>query len=102
VSTPHSERGTCRPYRQRVEADLDAAGAVRPLKSSPLDLTAREHDVATLAARGLTKAEMAASLYISANTVDYHLRQIYAKLGVSSRRALRQVFDAGSTTTSRE
>jgi DNA-binding CsgD family transcriptional regulator len=89
------------PYRQRVEADLDAAGAVRPPKSSPLDLTAREHDVATLAARGLTKAEMAAELYISANTVDYHLRQIYAKLGVSSRRALRQLVDAGTTTRGR-
>jgi DNA-binding CsgD family transcriptional regulator len=81
------------PYRQRVEADLYPAGAARSPTSSPLDLTAREHDVATLAKRGLTKAEMAAELYISANTVDYHLRQIYAKLGISSRSALRQVLD---------
>lgn len=45
-----------------------------------------------LAVQGDTKAEMAAKLYISANTVDYHLRRIYQKFGVRSRRELTRAY----------
>jgi DNA-binding CsgD family transcriptional regulator len=52
-------------------------------------LTEREADVAALVSKGLTNAEVAAELYVSVNTVEYHLRNVFAKLGIRSRRELR-------------
>ena len=51
-------------------------------------LTKRERAVARLVAAGLTNQETAARLYITVKTVEYHLAQIYSKLGISSRRQL--------------
>jgi ATP/maltotriose-dependent transcriptional regulator MalT len=79
------------PYRQRVEADLVLAG-VRPSPKpagSSLTLTERERDVATLVATGMTNREVAAHLYFSEKAVEYHLRHVFSKLGVQSRRQLR-------------
>jgi DNA-binding CsgD family transcriptional regulator len=45
--------------------------------------------VAALVSKGLTNAEVAAELYVSVNTVEYHLRNVFAKLGIRSRRELR-------------
>jgi DNA-binding CsgD family transcriptional regulator len=45
------------------------------------DLTAREAHIAHLVTEGLTNSEIAAALYLSPRTVDWHLRQIFAKLG---------------------
>jgi DNA-binding CsgD family transcriptional regulator len=54
------------------------------------DLTAQEAHITKLAAAGLTNPEIAAALYLSARTVEWHLRKIFAKLGVSTRRELRR------------
>jgi DNA-binding NarL/FixJ family response regulator len=52
-------------------------------------LTDREQIVARLVAAGLTNREAAAELYVSVKAIEYHLRNIYTKLGMTSRRQLR-------------
>jgi DNA-binding CsgD family transcriptional regulator/tetratricopeptide (TPR) repeat protein len=87
-------RSGAEPYRRRVAADLEACG-VRSgppgsAKSrSPLALTDREHDVATLVAKGRSNREAGTELYISEKAVEYHLGNVFAKLGINSRRQLR-------------
>jgi DNA-binding NarL/FixJ family response regulator len=85
------------PFRQRVAADLGAVGIrSRPEgKPRPLDLTAREQDVAALVGRGMTNREVATELYVSEKTVEYHLRSVFGKLGIDSRRQLRNFTTAG-------
>lgn len=79
------------PYLRRVETDIEASGvrAAPGRARSPLALTGREHDVAVLAGKGLTNREVAAELYVSEKAVQYHLGNIFAKLGITSRRQLR-------------
>ena len=97
-STTSAPPATCssavgaEPFVARVDADLAAAGlhgGTRSISRSTLDLTDRERDVALLVARGLTNPEVAAQLYVSRKAVEYHLSNIYAKLGVRGRRDLR-------------
>ena len=83
------------PFVHRVEADLVASG-LRPdagAARSPLELTEREQDVVALVAKGLTNRETASELYISDKAVEYHLRNVFGKLGISSRRELRHTLD---------
>ena len=53
----------------------------------PAGLTAREVDVLRLLAQGLTSAQIAEQLVIGVVTVNFHVRSIYSKLGVTSRAA---------------
>jgi DNA-binding CsgD family transcriptional regulator len=77
-------------FAERARNELEATGerARRREVSTLTDLTPQERQVGTLAARGLTNKEIACELYISSRTVDYHLRKVFRKLGVDSRRQL--------------
>ena len=66
-------------------------GARTPALRAPVlvvPLTARERDIAALAAQGVTSQQIADQLYLSVRTVNNHLQNVYAKLGVSGRRQL--------------
>lgn len=78
------------PYLARCDRELAAAGLTprrRTVVSTPV-LTPQELSVAELVAQGKTNREVAGELVVSVNTVEYHLKNIYAKLGISSRSQL--------------
>jgi DNA-binding CsgD family transcriptional regulator len=80
-------------YAERARKELIAVGEkVRKQQlSSGDELTAQEAQIARLAADGLTNQEIGAQLFISVHTVEWHLRKVFVKLGITSRRQLRTV-----------
>ncbi|WP_225849951.1 LuxR family transcriptional regulator [Streptomyces sp. HPF1205] len=78
-------------FAERARRELLAAGqAVTAHRRGTAEkLTAQEAQIARLAAGGRTNPEIAAELFLSPRTVEWHLRKIFAKLGVGSRRKLR-------------
>ncbi|MGH9085156.1 MAG: helix-turn-helix domain-containing protein, partial [Acidimicrobiales bacterium] len=77
-------------YAERARRELAATGERSQARTHMLPevLTAQENHIAQLVAEGDTNAEIGTKLYISTSTVEYHLRKIYRKLGVSSRTQL--------------
>ncbi len=80
-------------FAERARRELVAIGEKvrkQPVASGD-ELTAQEAQIARLAAEGLTNQEIGAQLFISTHTVEWHLRKVFVKLGISSRRQLRTV-----------
>ena len=76
-------------FAERARRELSATGeTVRSRGAAAAELTPQEAQIARLAALGHSNPEIAAQLFLSPRTVEWHLRKIFAKLGVSSRRAL--------------
>jgi ATP/maltotriose-dependent transcriptional regulator MalT len=61
------------------------------------DLTAQEHQTAQLARDGLSNQEIGARLFLSPRTVEWHLRHVYSKLGIRSRRQLASALPASDS-----
>ena len=81
------------PYLQACATELASLEITAPPLSaaSQLGLSRAELAVARLVATGLTNREVAGQLFVSVKTVEYHLRNTYMKLDISSRRALTAV-----------
>jgi DNA-binding CsgD family transcriptional regulator len=81
------------PWAARAGSELRATGqpAARDDRPDPdpVTLTPQQRQIATLAAAGLTNKQIGERLYLSHRTVATHLHQIFPKLGVTSRAALR-------------
>jgi ATP/maltotriose-dependent transcriptional regulator MalT len=80
-------------FAERARHELLATGETARRRSTPhtQELTAQEILVAQLARDGLSNPEIGSRLFISARTVQYHLRKVFAKLGISSRTQLDRV-----------
>ncbi|MFC8425642.1 AAA family ATPase [Streptomyces sp. NPDC057236] len=80
-------------FAERARRELQATGATARKRASaaPAALTAKEAEIARLAQAGFTNPEIAARLFLSPHTVEWHLRKVFAKLGVSSRKEIGTV-----------
>ena len=78
-------------FADRARRELLAAGETVRKRSVQTvgELTAQEAHIARLVVDGRTNAEVGAQLFLSVRTVEWHLRKVYTKLGVGSRRELR-------------
>ena len=83
------ERLGARPWAQRVRQELTVGGPAAE------QLTAQEHRVALLVAQGSTNREVAAALFLTQKTIEFHLRNVFRKLGLRSRAELANM--AGRT-----
>jgi DNA-binding CsgD family transcriptional regulator len=85
------------PWAQRARTELRASGE-RVRRGSPTateQLTPQELQVALEVARGSTNREAAAALFLSTKTIEFHLRNVYRKLGIRSRTELVRLMLTG-------
>jgi ATP/maltotriose-dependent transcriptional regulator MalT len=83
-------------FAERAARELAATGETLRARTPETldDLTDQERNVARLARDGLTNRDIGGRLFISARTVEYHLRKVFVKLGITSRAELKQVLGA--------
>ena len=79
-------------FAGRARRELQATGAKvrKRAEDTCAELTPQEEEIAQLARRGRTNPEIGAQLFIGARTVEWHLRKVFAKLDISSRRELEE------------
>jgi DNA-binding CsgD family transcriptional regulator len=81
-------------FAERARRELEATGATarkRGVFTNNSELTVQEARIARMARDGLSNPDIGTRLFISTHTVQYHLRKVFAKLGVSSRSQLDRV-----------
>ncbi|MGZ6645778.1 MAG: helix-turn-helix domain-containing protein, partial [Solirubrobacteraceae bacterium] len=80
-------------WAERARSELRASGVTaRRRDPSTLDeLTAQEVHIAQLVAEGATNRDVAGQLFLSPRTIDFHLRNVYRKLGIASRVELARI-----------
>jgi DNA-binding CsgD family transcriptional regulator len=91
-------------FAERAGRELRATGETarkRTLAARNEELTAQEMQIARLARDGLANPEIGARLFLSAHTVQYHLRKIFPKLGITSRSQLDRVLPGGPAPVQR-
>jgi DNA-binding CsgD family transcriptional regulator len=78
-------------FAQRTGRELQATGGHigTGTAQTSSELTAQEAQIARLAREGLSNAEIGARLFVSPRTAEWHLRKIFGKLGITSRRQLQ-------------
>jgi DNA-binding CsgD family transcriptional regulator len=92
-------------FAERGRRELLATGETAPKRTSETRdvLTPQEAQIARMARDRQTNPEIGAALFISPRTVEYHLRKVFTKLGISSRKELRSALagipDTGGVTT---
>jgi DNA-binding CsgD family transcriptional regulator len=86
-------------FAARAGRELQAAGATarkRAVPATHTKLTIQETQIARMACDGLSNPKIGTRLFISARTVQYHLRKVFTKLGITSRSQLDRVLPTGS------
>jgi DNA-binding CsgD family transcriptional regulator len=85
-------------FAERARHELLATGeTVRKRRDETRDdLTPQEEHIARLAIAGRTNPEIGAELFISPRTVEWHLKKVFLKLGISSRKGLSEALPAGA------
>jgi DNA-binding CsgD family transcriptional regulator len=83
-------------FAERARRELRATGETVRRRSVDTrdELTPQERQIAALARDGLSNPEIGARLFLSPRTVEWHLRKVFGKLGINSRKELRQAMAA--------
>jgi DNA-binding CsgD family transcriptional regulator len=86
-------------FGERARGELQAAGATvsKPSVETRDDLTGQERQIAVLARHGLSSSDIGARLFLSPKTVEWHLGNVFTKLGVGSRPELASVLPGFDT-----
>jgi DNA-binding CsgD family transcriptional regulator len=88
-------------FAERARTELQATGEQIRARTPEArdDLTAQERQIAELARDGLSNPEIGARLFLSPRTVEWHLRHVFAKLGIKSRRELANALPSSRSDT---